>query len=97
MTAPIPSGARAFTVELARTGRHCEVAADETIVQALERIGVAVQTSCQEGLCGTCLTTVLAGTPEHHDQLLGDEERAAGDLMCLCVSRATSSRLVLDL
>ncbi|MGE0797769.1 MAG: 2Fe-2S iron-sulfur cluster-binding protein [Lautropia sp.] len=97
MTWSIPPGARAFTVELARTGRHCNVAADETIVQALERIGVVVQTSCQEGICGTCLTTVIEGALEHHDQVLSDSERAAGDVMCLCVSRATSPRLVLDL
>jgi hypothetical protein len=40
---------------------------------------------------------VLAGTPDHRDSLLTDEERAAGDVMMICVSRARSDRLVLDL
>lgn len=56
-----------------------------------------VATSCREGVCGTCLTGVIAGTPDHRDAFLSDRERRAGDRMMICVSRARSGPLVLDL
>ncbi|RYZ32269.1 MAG: 2Fe-2S iron-sulfur cluster binding domain-containing protein, partial [Propionibacteriaceae bacterium] len=52
---------------------------------------------CGQGLCGTCETTVLAGRPDHRDSVLEPADRAAGDCMLVCVSRACSDRLVLDL
>lgn len=93
----IPDNAVSFTVRCARSGVTTRVAADETIIEALDKIGVVVQTSCQEGLCGTCLTTVLEGELDHHDLILSDDEKAAGDVMCPCVSRALTPLLVLDL
>lgn len=86
-----------FRVELARTGAVCHVAANQTIVQALEAAGHAVAISCEQGVCGTCLTKVLAGTPDHRDAYLNAAERAKGDQMLICVSRALSPTLVLDL
>ncbi|KJK48305.1 ferredoxin [Lentzea aerocolonigenes] len=86
-----------FEVELARTGGVLRVPADRSILDVVERSGVPVLSSCQEGTCGTCETPVLSGTPDHRDSLLTDEERAAGDVMMICVSRARSDRLVLDL
>ena len=56
-----------------------------------------VLSSCRQGICGTCETTVLAGRPDHRDALLDDDERDAGDCMYICVSRSCSDRLVLDL
>ncbi len=53
--------------------------------------------SCREGTCGTCETGVLGGEPDHRDSLLSDDERAAGEVMMVCVSRSRSPRLVLDL
>jgi ferredoxin len=85
-----------FIVEL-RDGSELEVAADESIVDALERSGRRVLTSCREGNCGTCETVVLGGEVDHRDQLLDDDERAANDVMMICVSRARGERLVLDL
>ena len=61
------------------------------------RVGVEVLSSCRQGTCGTCETTVLEGIPDHRDSILDDAERAAGDCMFICVSRAVSDRLVLDL
>jgi vanillate monooxygenase ferredoxin subunit len=69
----------------------------QSIVQALAGAGVNVMTSCEQGVCGTCLTTVLAGEPDHRDAYLTPEERAANDRMLPCCSRARSPRLVLDL
>lgn len=88
---------RPIEVELARSGRTVSVPADCSILAAIEAAGVAVLSSCREGTCGTCETDVLDGVPDHRDSLLTDEERAAGDTMLICVSRAAGDRLVLDL
>lgn len=86
-----------FTVVLGRAGKSVEVPVGTTIVAALATIDVDVTTSCAEGTCGTCETRVLAGTPDHRDSLLSDEERAGNDTMMLCVSRSCSPTLTLDL
>ncbi len=86
-----------FTVRLARTGVEFVVAEQESIVEAAAEKGVHIETSCEQGVCGTCLTGILEGTPDHRDVFLTDEEREAGDKFLPCVSRAKSERLVLDL
>ncbi|HLU28253.1 ferredoxin-NADP reductase [Actinomadura hallensis] len=87
----------AFEVELHRSGRVIQVAADATLLDALTEAGVDIDFSCREGTCGTCETDVLDGVPDHRDSLLTDEEKAANDVMFPCVSRCLSRRLVLDL
>lgn len=87
----------AFRVELARDGRLIEVAADETVVAALAKAGIEVPTSCEQGVCGTCLTRVLSGEPDHRDMYLTDDERSANDRFMPCCSRSVSPLLVLDL
>jgi vanillate O-demethylase ferredoxin subunit len=86
-----------FEVELARTGARVVVESGVSIVRALERAGVVVPVSCEQGVCGTCLTRVLEGVPDHRDAYLTPEERAAGDQLLPCCSRALGSRIVLDL
>ena len=90
-------GDRAFEVQLAKSQRVVVVPAGTTIVRALAAAGITVPTSCEQGVCGTCLTPVLEGTPDHRDQYLTPEEQAEGQLMLPCCSRACSERLVLDL
>jgi tetrachlorobenzoquinone reductase len=95
---PAPDGEdSAFEVECVRSGLTVDVAADETVMDALERSGVLVPNACREGICGSCETPVLAGVPDHRDGLLTDAEREAGATMMPCVSRCLSGRLVLDL
>ncbi|SCG35854.1 PDR/VanB family oxidoreductase [Micromonospora rifamycinica] len=89
--------ATAFEVELALSGRTVTVPPGTSILRAVEEAGVPVLSSCRQGTCGTCETPVLAGVPEHRDSLLGAAERAAGDVMLICVSRARTPRLVLEL
>jgi vanillate O-demethylase ferredoxin subunit len=86
-----------FEIKLASSGRIIVVPKDKTVVQALAAAGVEVQTSCEQGVCGTCLTRVIDGVPEHRDMYLTPEERAANDQFLPCCSRARSARLVLDL
>ena len=90
-------GDTAFEVQLASSGRVVLVPAGRSIVQALAEAGVTVATSCEQGVCGTCLTRVIEGVPEHRDLYLTPEEQAAGDQFLPCCSRARSARLVLDL
>ncbi len=85
-----------FIVETA-DGTEVEVAASESILDALHRAGVPALNSCRKGTCGTCETAVLGGTPDHRDEILSDEERAANETMMICVSRCRGERLVLDL
>jgi vanillate O-demethylase ferredoxin subunit len=91
------SGDQPFQIELASTGRRIEVAPGQSVIQALSAAGVDILTSCEQGVCGTCLTRVLAGEPDHRDAYLTDEEKAAGDVFLPCCSRSRSPVLVVDL
>ena len=86
-----------YTVELAKSGKAIAVAAGETILDALAREGIAMSYSCREGVCGSCETAVLAGTPDHRDAILTDAERAEGRTMMICCSGSLGAKLVLDL
>ena len=73
------------------------IAKDQSVTQALADAGVIVPTSCEQGVCGTCLTRVLEGTPDHRDMYLTPDEQAKCDQFTPCCSRAKTPRLVLDL
>lgn len=87
----------AFQVKVGSTGRIYDIPAGEPVTKALERHGVYIPTSCEEGICGTCLTRVLEGVPDHRDLFLTDAEHAANDQFTPCCSRSKTSLLVLDL
>ena len=96
--APVAGGEeRAFEIELAKSGGRYLVPPGRSVVKVLDDAGVFVPVSCEQGICGTCLTGVLDGIPEHRDSCLTDEERAANTLFTPCCSRALTARLVLDL
>ena len=96
--AAVPAAGDApFEVQLASSGRVVPVAAGQTVVQALAEVGIDIMTSCGQGVCGTCLTRLLAGEPEHRDLYLTPEEQAANDQFLPCCSRARSTRLLLDI
>ena len=86
-----------FEVQIASSGQIVVVPRDKTVVQALAEAGVDVQVSCEQGVCGTCLTRVIEGIPEHKDLYLTPEEQGANDQFTPCCSRSRSPRLVLDL
>ncbi|MBA4327584.1 MAG: oxidoreductase [Polaromonas sp.] len=91
----LPQGA--FEVCIASTGQRHLVAAGESVVQALAREGIAVPVSCGQGVCGTCLTRVLEGVPDHRDMFLTSQEQSRNDQFTPCCSRAHSASLTLDL
>lgn len=90
-------GDTGFEVKLASSGVIVSVGAEQSIVDALATVGVEVPMSCEQGICGTCLTRVLEGLPEHRDMFLTNEEHALNNQMTLCCSRSKSKMLVLDL
>jgi vanillate O-demethylase ferredoxin subunit len=91
------SADRPFDVKLASSGTVVTVPAGRTVIQALAAQGVQLPYSCEEGVCGTCLTRVLDGIPDHRDLYLTEEEQAANDQFMPCCSRAKTKLLVLDL
>jgi tetrachlorobenzoquinone reductase len=92
-----PQESNAFKVRLERTGVEFDVPEHKSILEVLEENGIEHPFSCREGLCGTCVTDVCSGEPDHRDYVLTDEERASGKLMTICCSRSKSRLLVLDL
>lgn len=83
-----------FDVEL--DGETYHIPADRSIVEVLNEAGCGIDTSCEEGICGTCIMEVLEGTPEHRDNVLTKSERDAGETMAVCVSRTKDPKLVLE-
>lgn len=91
------AGDTAFEVEVHATGEVFEIPPGKTIIDVLEAGGVDLIHDCLRGDCGICKTDVIEGLPDHRDVVLSDAEKAEGKVMQICVSRAKSARLVLDL
>jgi ferredoxin-NADP reductase/nitrite reductase/ring-hydroxylating ferredoxin subunit len=86
-----------FEIELARSAMTLHVPAGKTILEIMREAGLTVPSSCEQGACGTCLTTVIEGEIDHQDVYLNNSEKASNACMMTCVSRAKSARLVLDI
>jgi vanillate O-demethylase ferredoxin subunit len=86
-----------FLVKVSSSGEVFEVPADKTVVQVLQNHGIDIAVSCEQGICGTCLTRVLEGTPEHRDLFMTEQEQALNDQFTPCCSRAKTPMLVLDI
>lgn len=86
-----------FEVELAKSGTTVTVTPDASILECIRPIVPGVPASCEEGFCGTCEVRMLAGTADHRDQILTKSEQEANDTIFICVSRAKSPRIVLDI
>jgi vanillate O-demethylase ferredoxin subunit len=88
---------RPFTLRIASSGRLVDVPADRSALAALGDAGIVIPSSCGQGLCGSCVTGVLDGEPDHRDHCLTPEAHAANDCFTPCCSRARGAGLVLDL
>lgn len=86
-----------FEIEIASTGQILTVPADKTALDVLNDNGFNIPFMCSEGICGTCITDVLEGEPDHRDMVLDDDEKESNELITVCCSRAKSKRLKLDL
>lgn len=87
----------AFEVEVADTGDVYTVPPGKSIIDVLEEAGHDLVYDCLRGDCGICQTDVVSGEPDHRDVVLSDAEKADGKVMQICVGRAKSARLVLDI
>jgi ferredoxin-NADP reductase len=90
-----PRAEAIYEVKLSKQGRTIEVGNSETLLSALRRSGVSMQSSCEAGTCGDCKTRYLAGKVVHQDFKLSEAERE--HYLMPCVSRASSPSLTLDL
>ncbi len=86
-----------FQINLARSGLTLTVTAGETILEVLTANGIPVESSCEQGACGTCAVGVIDGVADHQDVYLTDTERRVGERLMVCVSRAQSDHLTLDI
>lgn len=86
-----------YEVQLARSGKTLSVEVGRTLLDTLLDAGVPVQYACSQGVCGTCRTPVLEGTPDHRDDYLTQEEKATNQTMMVCCSGSLTSQLVLDI
>lgn len=96
-SAATQAGDVSFEVQLQSTGAVFEVPPGKSIIEVLEAGGVDLVYDCQRGDCGICQTDIIEGVPDHRDVVLSDSEKAEGKVIQICVSRAKSARLVLDL
>ncbi len=85
-----------FVVDLARSALSLNVEPGQTILEVIRESGVIVSSSCEQGACGTCLVRVLEGTPDHQDVYLNETEKQSCKVILVCVSRALTARMTLD-
>ncbi len=90
-----PNEERSFQVKIASSGAVVDVPSGTSILEALSEQGIDIETSCENGLCATCMTGYLEGEPDHRDLVLDDDEKTTH--LCVCISRSKSPLLVLDL
>lgn len=93
----VDSSGAGFEVVAARSGKTVQVAEGQSILEALGTVGIKIEVSCEQGVCGTCMCEVLEGEPDHRDVYFTDEEKEANDQILVCCSRAKSKKLVLDI
>ena len=96
-TPVVEEGDHAFEVELAQSGQRFTVPADQSILDCLIEHGCDPMFDCKRGECGVCATPVMEGEIDHRDYVLTAREKAQGNVMQICISRAKGQRLVLDI
>ncbi|MNZ96458.1 Toluene-4-sulfonate monooxygenase system reductase subunit TsaB1 [compost metagenome] len=92
-----PGALDSFEVVCERSGITLNVGPGQTILEALEKAGLKVLTSCRAGVCGACEVNILEGIADHRDTVLSAEERSSNEFMLVCCSRSLTPRLVLDM
>ncbi|MEJ8810934.1 PDR/VanB family oxidoreductase [Variovorax ureilyticus] len=96
-TPTVEEGDHPFEVELAQSGQRFTVPADQSILDCLIEHGCDPMFDCKRGECGVCTTPVIDGEIDHRDYVLTAREKAEGNVMQICISRAKGQRLILDI
>jgi ferredoxin-NADP reductase len=94
---PVAAEGDTYELVLAKSGHTLRLKPDDNILDKVLAVGVEIENDCRDGICGSCITPVLAGTIEHRDLVLTKKEQAAMNQMIICCSKPTSARLELDL
>ena len=89
--------AHVFELELRASGLSTTVMPQESVLDAIERLGVAHPFSCREGICGTCEARAIDGLIDHRCAVLSQSEKDTQAIMMPCVSRCLTAKLTLDL
>ena len=89
--------AQVFELELRASGLSTTVMPQESVLDAIERLGVAHPFSCREGICGTCEARAIDGLIDHRCAVLSQSEKDTQAIMMPCVSRCLTAKLTLDL
>lgn len=87
---------KSFEVYFAQSQKSCTVLPQQSIITAAASVSVQIPHSCEMGVCGTCVTAVLDGEPDHYDEVLTPEQKASKAWIVPCISRCSSAKLVLD-
>lgn len=93
----VPLDGDTYELVLAKSGHTLRMKPEASILETVLALGVEVENDCRDGICGSCVTTVLSGTVDHRDLVLTKKEQAAMDKMMICCSKPTCGRLELDL
>jgi vanillate O-demethylase ferredoxin subunit len=96
-SATAPATSAGYRVRLERSQREFAVEPGSKLLDVLRGAGAAIETSCEQGVCGTCETRVVSGIPDHRDCILSDAEKSSNQTMMVCCSGSKSDLLVLDL
>lgn len=88
---------KSFTVIAEKSGKSILVGADQSILDALFDNDIDVAFSCENGMCGTCLTKVVSGIPDHRDVYQTEAEKARNDHITVCCSRSVTDEIILDI
>lgn len=96
-TAALAAAKEAFTIRLTKAGQTLEVPADRSILDVVEEAGINWPSSCREGTCGSCEARIVAGAADHRDAVLTSAERKRNEYLMVCVSRAVTSELSLEI
>ena len=96
---PLPAGGNhAFEIVLSRSNLTLTVPSDKTILEVVRAAGINADSSCEAGICSSCETGLLAGKPDHRDDILTAADKASNKKIMICVSRALPGEtLVIDL
>lgn len=81
-----------FELRIRGSQRSTVVSSDESILEALERVGVEAMYDCRKGECGLCVVKAeqLCGVIDHRDVFFSEEEKLGDTKLCVCVSRVAS-------
>ena len=97
LSEPVDTTGEAFEVVAHSTGERMPVGEQQTIAEVLADHGYHVELSCEQGICGSCITGVVSGVPDHRDEVQSEAEHQANTQINVCCSRSRSAELVLDL